>query len=143
MCFLGQNKKHVFFIFYCMDRKTAMHNLCINRTVGNTHKINTIDRGAIIFSIYFANISETASNIWFTTYVSSMFRSKNSLEFYFSSIWVPKKKSYAQIWQPKCNVHGQLETYFVSLFVSVFVFLAVSRSFDPFDIWSTSQLNSP
>ena len=44
-----------FLIFYFNDRKTAMHNLFISRTVQNTHKNNTINKGPIIFGIYFAN----------------------------------------------------------------------------------------
>ena len=47
--------------FYFIDKKTAMHNLLINRTERNTHKNNTIGRGPTIFVIYYASKSETVS----------------------------------------------------------------------------------
>ena len=49
-----------------IDSKTVMHNLFTNRTEGNTHKDNTIDRRPIVFDIYIANKSEKDTNIGLT-----------------------------------------------------------------------------
>ena len=54
-------------MFYILNRKIAMRNLFNQQNRRKYTKNNTLKKGPIVFGIYFASKSETASNKTFTT----------------------------------------------------------------------------
>ena len=109
---------HFFKICYFVDRKTSVCILFINRAGGNAYKNNTIDKGPM-FLIFILQISQKQTHIFdllsIHNWCFNMFRLNNYFVFDFSwyfVICVKKKLHVYQIWYPKFNVHGQLETFF-------------------------------